>query len=182
MKSALTSKLSITSLLLCFIILNACNHQKRYAKAFTGKRTLEETLAQDFLIGLKAPVFEAVSIGGKQLSVNYKESEFTLLVFFFIGCHPCIEEIPMINKIHNEFKNCNVISIGLDDAESLNELRAEHNIQYDIIANGNWLRGKFNPVGFPTNYLINRKGKIVDVFRCIKSDEDYLLIKKHLIK
>ncbi len=52
--------------------------------------------------------FEIEDIRGKKARLYKRHKKFILLYFWSIGCPPCIQKIPALNKLYDKFKNANI--------------------------------------------------------------------------
>jgi cytochrome oxidase Cu insertion factor (SCO1/SenC/PrrC family) len=76
----------ITILLLCLALALGCNSEtKQTSKKLPTElsRNIGETFALDDL----------VDSSGNQVTLNFSNSEFTLIDFWFTECPPCIKEM-----------------------------------------------------------------------------------------
>ncbi|PKM92915.1 MAG: alkyl hydroperoxide reductase [Elusimicrobia bacterium HGW-Elusimicrobia-4] len=96
---------------------------------------------------------------------NYDGKNPVLLNFFATWCPYCVEEIPELNKIHNEYgrKGLLVASINVQERESkVADFVKRKKILYKILLDANSeVSKKFKVYGIPTNILIDSKGVIV---------------------
>ncbi len=124
-----------------------------------------------FLNGVQIPEFSITDASGSIISNESVSGKLVLLNFWFLGCPPCIEEMPSLSKINEMFKGekFEIISICRDSWADLDEFLRDHPIPYRVAANGTELIDKvFNwPYGYPSNILIDEKGKIINVYRTL---------------
>ncbi len=52
----------------------------------------------------KMPVFYGKTIDNKTIDSTYFKNKITFISFFYIGCGPCMKEIPVFNKLNDHFK------------------------------------------------------------------------------
>ncbi len=83
------------------------------------------TLSLDDADGRRRPVSEW---RGKLLIVN----------FWATWCAPCIEEMPLLQQVADEFgqRNVAVIGIGVDDADKIRDFRAKLAIRFPLLVAG----------------------------------------------
>ncbi|TCS36878.1 thiol-disulfide isomerase/thioredoxin [Paucimonas lemoignei] len=73
---------------------------------------------------------------------NKKLSEFQgkllLVNFWATWCAPCVEEMPELSALHDsaEFKNLQVVGIGIDSANNMKEFAGKYKISYPIYVAG----------------------------------------------
>ncbi len=123
------------------------------------------------LNGVQLPPFSIADTSGLIISNESFKGKMTLLNFWFIGCPPCIEEMPSLDKIHEIFKeeNFEIISVCTDSKSDLEEFLKDHQIPYRVAADGRELLEKVFqwPFGYPSNVLIDEKGKVIKVYRAL---------------
>lgn len=127
------------------------------------------------LIGAQIPNFLATTIEGKHLTKPQLMGKITILNFWFIGCAPCEAEIPGFNAIAEKYgtDKINYIAIGKDDTFDIKEFLEEHPWNFEHIADGEALiKSNFKlSSGYPTTFILNKKGKIIAAFNGGKADE-----------
>ena len=117
-------------------------------------------------VGKPAPEFESVALeGGKPVSLGGMRGKPVLLNVWATWCHPCREEIPALQKIHQARPGLAVIGVSVDDPGQEDEIRAflrGFGARYAI-----WLdpdqrvSSTFATVGVPTTFLIGADGTIL---------------------
>ena len=132
-------------------------------EAFDPSR--DYTINYNCLNGSTIPDFTYINLEGDKKSMH-DNNNYALLNFWFLGCKPCIDEIPELVYLNSQ-NNIRVISIALDNKEDLSEfIKTRQNIIYEIVPNGkNIIRDSLQmPFAYPTNYFINPEGKIIGVY------------------
>lgn len=117
------------------------------------------------LIGLEFPSFSGTTVEDKYYSLEDLRGKVVLINLWFIGCPPCIAEIPILNELATEYReDFIVLSFGLDDRKSIVEFVEERPMNFPVFADSKELiKNTFRiNVGYPTNVLLNKEGKIVD--------------------
>ena len=87
---------------------------------------------------------------------------------WFTTCHPCIAELPALNKLVDEYKDKDVVFLGIstDTKAILNaDFFPKYKFDFKIIADGNDIVKSLGNTGFPTTYIIDTKGKVAQVWR-----------------
>ncbi len=126
-----------------------------------SKGMVKEMKARKKLIGKKFPFENLTTIDGNKLNFANLNGKPTLINFWFTQCYPCLEEIPVLNKIKEEFKDkINFISITYDSKEKV--LKLFEKIKYDFvhITDQKAFTKKMGIKSYPQNYLVNKKGFI----------------------
>jgi len=111
------------------------------------------------------PTFDLESINGSRLSSKALEGKVVLVDFWATWCQPCIEEIPHWNELHARYQAKGFVVLGMTirsgwasdikpDAEKLK-------IAYPVVVGNDDVEKGFGGIwGFPTTFLVNRKGQI----------------------
>jgi thiol-disulfide isomerase/thioredoxin len=122
--------------------------------------------AQD-LTGTKAPNFEFTDINGNIISTENTVNKVVVLNFWFVGCAPCLKEIPELNEIYDTYKDASDVvfaSITYDDLKKVKKNLNKYNFKYPIITNAKETCDLFQINGYPTNIVIDKKGEIFFTF------------------
>jgi thiol-disulfide isomerase/thioredoxin len=87
------------------------------AKSGTLTRSVESSIEitnriVQGLVGCEAPEFDVVAVDGKRLKLSALKGKVVVLNFWFIGCAPCIAELPALNKLVDEYKGEDVVFIA----------------------------------------------------------------------
>jgi thiol-disulfide isomerase/thioredoxin len=111
------------------------------------------------------PAFDLESINGSRLSSKALEGKVVLVDFWATWCQPCIEEIPRWNELYARYQAKEFVVLGMTirsgwasdikpDAEKLK-------IAYPVVVGNDDVEKGFGGIwGFPTTFLVNRKGQI----------------------
>lgn len=63
----------------------------------------------------KAPDFKAATINGDTIELKKLRGKVVVINFWFIGCAPCIAEIPALNKLAEEYESEDVVFIAFSE-------------------------------------------------------------------
>ncbi len=130
----------------------------------TSESMAKEIKARKKLVGKKFPFENLISIDKKKINFVSLNGKPTLINFWFTQCYPCLEEIPVLNKIQEEFKDkINFISITYDSEEKV--LKLFERVKYDFIhiTDQKVLTKKLGIKSYPLNYLVNKNGFIFSI-------------------
>lgn len=105
-------------------------------------------------------------VDGKKVDSNKFQNQVVLITFFATWCPPCIEEIPSLIKLQDEFaeQGFSVVAVSVDQggAKSVKKMVDKTGINYPVLlADSKITRDFGNIVGIPTSFLVNRKGKVI---------------------
>ncbi len=91
-----------------------------------------------------------------------------ILDFWYKTCPPCIKSIPDLNKLYEKHKSKGIKLFGINDidTDSLSQQQLIpfskiNDIKYPIVLVDNMISDKYKVIGYPTLYIINKRGEIV---------------------
>jgi len=136
-------------------------------------------------IGKKFPHFSFLNTNGKKelLSIE-SHKKYTLIDYWFSHCGPCISEFPELKSLFEKYhdKGFDIKGISVDTKENVN---AWKNVikQYQLpwkqyLDLNHFEAGKLNIGAFPTNFLLNEKGEIIQ--KNIEPDQLKKLLEDNL--
>jgi thiol-disulfide isomerase/thioredoxin len=112
--------------------------------------------------------FEGETLSGERIKLSDHAGKVIVLNFWFIGCAPCMGEIPDINEIYRFYKDSNVIvlSLATNSREQLikfnegKKYRPIEKIEYPILPDCQKIANDYGITGYPTTIIIDKKGFI----------------------
>lgn len=116
----------------------------------------------NFKPGEIAKNFTTTYLNGEKVTLNDLKGKIVVLNFWFIQCHPCVEEIPALNKIVSKYDKEEVefIAITFDKLSDLNKFFKTHQFDYNIVSDGSVVQ-KYKVNTFPLHIIIDKKGEII---------------------
>lgn len=133
----------------------------------------------------KIPAFSGTTLDHKTVDSLYFKDKLTLISFFYIGCAPCMKEIPVLNRLKEYYagKPVQLLAIGshppsqlaifnpadtTGNTEIITRYRTEK-IRYDILPECKeeltsrcfTLSRLFGVNAYPTSFIVNGKGEIL---------------------
>ena len=118
--------------------------------------------------GDPAPIFSGLTIDNQKIDfAQLKGKKVVILDFWSIYCASCIEEMPGLIEIHNEFKDKGLMMIGVN-LDSFGTHRVvkfmqgmENKITFPVIIDKTrQIATSFNAMVLPTTLVIDAAGKI----------------------
>ncbi|MBN1521024.1 MAG: TlpA family protein disulfide reductase [Candidatus Aureabacteria bacterium] len=126
--------------------------------------------------------FTLKSVNGEDVTLSQLKGKVVLLVFGFSRCPFCMQEIPYLNKLHEEYKDkpFQVLYVNITEGENMvKSLVRDKGIMYTtLIDREAKTASSYRIVGVPANFLINKDQtsiERVDVFKDIREKINALL-------
>ncbi len=120
------------------------------------------------LTGSKAPDFTLRDISGTAINLSSFEGKAILLNFWATWCPYCRKERPHLNSLYDEYKEREliIISVSIDRSVSALKKYIKRDPSDFIILSDpdSSVASKYNVVGLPTSFLIDRRGIVQHKF------------------
>jgi thiol-disulfide isomerase/thioredoxin len=120
------------------------------------------------LVGKPAPDVELDLLGGGKFRVADFKQQVLVLDFWASWCGPCLQTMPLIDKVAKEFADQNVRLVGVNLEEgpdriglTLEKLQIEMNVALDREGR---MAEKYGATSIPQTVIIDRDGKVARVF------------------
>jgi thiol-disulfide isomerase/thioredoxin len=142
-------------------------------------------LRQSLDEGSTAPFFSALSIQGKIVSSHSLSGKNVLLIFWATWCVPCMEELPYLKQIYEEYKGDNLVmvSVSLDsDSLKMANVVVEKKLNWVQIFNNRGIIGSYRINPIPAVFFINEKGRILFNSSDRRDEASNLKILKSLLR
>ena len=111
------------------------------------------------------------TLDGKEVALKTWQNKVIVLNFWATWCPPCREEMPELSKMQDQYKNKNLVVIGLstDDLETTKTFIQSNPVSYPVLAGDmqamNFAESLGNNQGvLPYTVVIDEKGHIVKSF------------------
>ncbi len=126
------------------------------------KQFYEQQAKLAALIGTPAKDFETVDMQGNSVKLGDLKGSIVAINFWFIGCKPCIMEMPELNELvaHFEDKGVKFLAIATDSKEKLVEFAKKRDFDYNVVPDGKSLTKLYEITGYPTHCIIDQEGNI----------------------
>ncbi|NBP68300.1 MAG: TlpA family protein disulfide reductase [Cytophagia bacterium] len=111
------------------------------------------------------PQFKLQNLKGEEVDNSTLLGKYTVINFWFIGCKPCIEEIPMLNKLVEKYAKDSIqfLAPALDKKESLEKMLLKREFAYEILAESESLSKSMGLNSYPTHLILDKQGKIKEI-------------------
>src|SRR5262245_50001630 len=128
-----------------------------------GMALLKANLTQ--LEGGIAPDFTIKTYDGKTFKLSMHRGKVVLINFWASWCGPCRSEAPDLNALWDEFKDQDVVFIGVghldNEKDALGFLR-EFGVEYPAGPdNGTEVSDKYRVKAVPETYIVDKQGNLV---------------------
>ncbi|HEV2131345.1 MAG TPA: TlpA disulfide reductase family protein [Longimicrobiaceae bacterium] len=117
--------------------------------------------------GDPAPAFAAATLDGDTLSLAALQGEAVLLNIWATWCLPCREEMPGLQRLHEELgaQGLRVVGVSIDGRAAGRDVRdflTSYGISFTILHDPEErVTRAFRTTGVPETFLIDRNGRIV---------------------
>ncbi|WP_396165950.1 peroxiredoxin family protein [Flavobacterium sp.] len=99
---------------------------------------------------------------GNNYTLDSLKGKVIVLNFWFIGCKPCVEEIPDLNRIQEKFKDKDVVflAVTFDSKKKLEEFIKKKPFDFTLVPDSMKIIRQFYVNSYPTTMLIDKDRKI----------------------
>ncbi len=106
------------------------------------------------------PEFSVADMKGNIVDLADMEGEVVVLNFWFVGCKPCIQEMPELNRLVDKYKGDQVIFLAFatDRTPAIEQFLEKKAFKYTIIPRARHIAKKFGVYTYPSHYVIDKKG------------------------
>ncbi len=114
--------------------------------------------------------FSAKDLEGNEITNKvFKDNDLTVINIWGTECPPCIEEMPELQKLQDEFKDKKVKVIGIvsdKETEAAKKILSTKKVSYtNIIPDGNLEKEVVNNFDYtPATIFVNSKGEVLNTF------------------
>lgn len=159
-------RLNTTDPLLKYKLYKLSPHTDSFTRA-QAKQFGEDGYQKYKMEGTEIPDFNFTDLNGKVYNSETTKGKIVVLKCWFIHCTVCVQEMPALNAVVNEFKNRSdvlFISLAFDPKEKLEKFLATTKFNYAVIpVKQEYMQEKLKVTGYPTQFIINRRGSISKV-------------------
>jgi thiol-disulfide isomerase/thioredoxin len=110
------------------------------------------------------PLTGLVALDGNMISIETLKGKPTLINFWFAKCQPCIEEMPVLNKIKADLgSTVNFIGITFEKKEDVKKFLSKHPFDFTQIPNAAAFTDSLEMESYPVNIFLDRNGKVTHI-------------------
>lgn len=136
-----------------------------------AEREKEERERKMLEIGEIAPDLDLTTIKDEKIKLSELKGKIILLDFFYKNCPYCMFALPVLDSIYEEYKDKEVVIIGIDPMDSdmpikeFKEFIKKKGIKYDIaFLDRKIVLEKYKVRGYPTLYILGKDRNVEHIF------------------
>ncbi|MFO7673955.1 MAG: TlpA disulfide reductase family protein [Lutibacter sp.] len=105
------------------------------------------------------PVFDLKTLTNENFSSEELKGKPTMINFWFAKCAPCIDEMPVLNKIAEKYKdNFNFISITYENEKEVRNFLKKHPFNFKHLVNAKKFINLLGIKAYPMNLFLDKDG------------------------
>jgi cytochrome c biogenesis protein CcmG, thiol:disulfide interchange protein DsbE len=124
--------------------------------------------------GQSVPDFKVISTSGQAISQENYRGYVLVIDFFATWCSPCRQSIPHLIGLNREYggQGLQILGMSLDEdgERAIKVFTDEFRINYPLALAGGSTAADFSVRSVPVMYLVDKKGKIAEVYRGYTND------------
>ena len=115
-------------------------------------------------VGAPAPAYRAVTLAGDSIALDSLRGDVVLLNIWATWCHPCREEIPVLEALHERYASSGLRVVGVSIDSPGEETRVAEFGKHIGMTYPTWYDSDdrvstvYQAIGVPSTYLIDRHG------------------------
>jgi peroxiredoxin len=119
--------------------------------------------------GQPAPNFKVTSTTGQTITQDNYNGHVLILDFFATWCLPCRQSIPHLVEMNHKYgkQGLQILGLSMDEGGERNvkTFADEFRVNYPVALAGDAATIDFGVRSVPIMYMVDKKGKIVEVYR-----------------
>jgi thiol-disulfide isomerase/thioredoxin len=105
------------------------------------------------------PKFDLNTLVDKNFNSEKLKGKPTMINFWFTRCAPCIDEMPVLNKIKEKYKNdFNFIAITYEKKEDVKNFLKKHPFEFEHLINAKDFTDQLVIQAYPMNLFLDKNG------------------------
>lgn len=124
----------------------------------------ENQIIKEKLIGKKFSNLNFETLTDNLLNFKDLEGKPSLVNIWYTQCKPCVEEIPVLNKIKTKFNDkINFVSLTFNSKDEVLKFLIKNEFNFIHLVNADAFINEININSFPINFFIDKNGIIKNV-------------------
>ena len=115
--------------------------------------------------GDRAPDFDLTAEDGTGLRLDDYRGKYVLLNFWATWCPPCIQEMPSLNSVHEDFRERGLVVLGIsvdEDQEVYQSFLSNRGVTFPTVRDPERsVSVRYGTFKYPETYLIDREGTVI---------------------
>ena len=117
--------------------------------------------------GTLAPNFTLPGLDGKMVNLTDYKGKVVLLNIWATWCPPCVEEMPSMEKLHQELKNEDfaILAVSIDASGAIKVLpfMKKHKLTFPVLSDDRGdIKSLYWTTGIPESFILDKNGVIVE--------------------
>lgn len=118
-------------------------------------------------IGSPLPAYATTDLAGDSVSLAKERGSVVLLNLWATWCHPCRDEVPVLEALHQRFasQGLRVVGVSVDaagDEAAIREFARRYRMTYPIWRDpGERISQLYLAIGVPATFLVGRDGTLL---------------------
>lgn len=105
------------------------------------------------------PIFNLNTLGDSKFSSETLKGKPTMINFWFTRCAPCIDEMPVLNKIKETYKDeFNFIAITYESKKDVEKFLGKHSFEFQHLVDAKDFTDKLGVQDYPVNMFLDKNG------------------------
>lgn len=115
--------------------------------------------------GQSAPDFTLTDMQGAKVSLSGLRGKVVILNFWATWCPPCREEMPSMEKLHQQFNDQGLVILAVNvekDAAALKNFLQQNGYSFPVLQDKkSEVQNLYKVFRFPESFIIDRNGQVV---------------------
>jgi peroxiredoxin len=125
--------------------------------------------------GSPAPDWSLPTLTGDTIRLADLKGKVVLLDFFYKSCAPCCAAMPVLQSLHEKYKDKGFVMLGIDPIDDpvkdeMADFLAKRDITYTVLFSERELYHTYQVWLFPTLFFLDREGKIAKTHHGFSKD------------
>jgi peroxiredoxin len=130
--------------------------------AFFSAAAVVQDQTDSALLNKPAPAFELRGLDGQIYSLRKLKGKVVVLNFWFIACKPCVNEMPVLNKVKDNYdpKKVAFLALSLDSEAAINAFLQSHQFNYILLPGAGRAAENYKINAYPASIVIDARGMV----------------------
>jgi thiol-disulfide isomerase/thioredoxin len=125
--------------------------------------------------GTVAPDFTLKTLDGKEVSLSSLKGKAVMVNFWATWCEPCKIEMPWLVDLQEKYRKdgFEILGVAMDDSsqKEISDFARKMKVNYTVVIGSEKVADLYGGLdGLPTNFFLDRNGKVIDSFKGLRSE------------